>query len=93
MPTKAEKLAYARKLRQIERRFGLLERDTLQRSIAFLRNFRNQVAGQLTQIENFEQFRLRELRRNLEELIAFYIQSSVETGVKCALFSAQFKEQ
>ncbi len=72
MATKAEKAAYARKLLEIERRFGRLERDTLRRSIAFLRDFRNQVAGQLTQIESFEQFRLRELQVNLEELILQY---------------------
>ncbi len=72
MPTPTEKRAYARKLIQIERRFGHLERDTLRRSIELLRDFRNRVAGQLSDIDNFEQFRLRELQGNLNELITQY---------------------
>ncbi len=71
-PTKAEKRAYARKLLQIERRFGLLERDILSRSIVMMRNFRGWIAAQLTEIDNFEQFRLRELQANIEELITQY---------------------
>jgi SPP1 gp7 family putative phage head morphogenesis protein len=72
MATKAEKQAYARKLLQIERRFGRLERDTLKRSIALLRNFRNRVAGEMSQLSDFQQWRIRELQRNLDEMIAQY---------------------
>jgi len=72
MVTPAEKWAYVRKLQEIERRFGKLESDTLRRSIELLRDFRNRVAGHMSELTDFEQWRIHELQANLDGLIAQY---------------------
>ena len=70
--TKAEKAAYARKLLEIERRFGKLERGAIQRSVALLKQLRANIAGEITQLTDWEQYRILQTRDNLEGMIASY---------------------
>jgi hypothetical protein len=70
--TKAEIRAYTRKLREIERRFGTLERGTMRRSIDLLKQLRANIAGEITQLSDFEQFRILQTRANLDAMITQY---------------------
>ena len=72
MATKAEKQAYAKKLLEIERRLGKLERGTIQRSIALLKQLRGNIAGEITQLTDWDQYRILQTRENLEAMIANY---------------------
>ena len=70
--TRAERAAYVRKLREIERRFGKLERGVIKRSRDMLKNLRNQIAGQIVEVDSWDQFRMNEMTGNLDDLIAGY---------------------
>lgn len=70
MPT--PKQAYVKQLNEIARRYGALEDATIRRSVTMLADLRSQIAGQLTAAEGWNAYRLRELQRNVERLIAEY---------------------
>jgi hypothetical protein len=72
MATNRERRAYVRKLTDIERRFGRLERGTLSRSIQILKQLRNNIAGEISQLSDWEQFRITQTRANLDEMIMQY---------------------
>lgn len=70
--TDRERRAYKRKLNEIAKRHNRLEESTVRQSIVLLRDLRSRIAGLLTEHENFEQYRLRELQDNINNMIAQY---------------------
>ena len=70
MPT--PKQEYIKTLNDIAKRYGALEDTTVRRSVAMLQDLRAQIADQLTAAGGWEAYRLRELQRNIERMIAEY---------------------
>jgi len=70
MPT--PKQDYERALKDVARRFDRLDRETVKQSLVYLRELRDRLQLQLTSAETFEAFRLEELTRNVNDLIARY---------------------
>jgi hypothetical protein len=69
--TKAQRRAYARKLREIARQAQRLERQTLQQSLTLLRQVRNRIAGDFAGTD-FAQFRIAEQQKQLDDIINSY---------------------
>jgi hypothetical protein len=66
------KQKYIESLNEIAKRYGALEDVTVRRSVAMLQDLRAQIADQLTAAGGWEAYRLQELQRNIERLIADY---------------------
>jgi len=67
-----KKQQYIDKLDSIAARYGKMEDQTIRRSISMLKDLRRQIAAELATAENFSAYRLGELNRSLERLIAEY---------------------
>ena len=64
------KQAYIKTLNEIAQRYGSLEDATVRRAIGMLSQLRAQIADQMLTVGGWDAYRLRELQRNVERLIA-----------------------
>lgn len=72
MPT--TKQQYISELNAIAERYGALEDTTIKRMLSMVKELRTQIAGEIVNVETWEDFRRRELERNLQRLIAEFQQ-------------------
>ena len=63
---------YVNELNAIAARYGALEEETIRRSLAMLKDLRAQIAAELSTVEGWEAYRLKQLQANLARLIDGY---------------------
>jgi len=63
------KQQYIDELNQIASRYGMLEDTTIRRMLTMLKRLRSQIAGEMTAVETWDDFRRQQLERGIQRLI------------------------
>jgi len=66
------KQLYVKKLNMIAARYGAMEDQTIRRALGLLKELRAQIAVELSRVEGWESYRLRELQARIGQMVAQY---------------------
>ena len=86
------KQQYVKKLNDIAARYGQVEDETIRQSLAMLKQMQGELAAHLSQVEGWEAYRIRELKANVDRMIAEYqaqLTNRVQDAVRQAVISGE----
>lgn len=91
-PVPMPKQQYVKKLNDIALRYGRVEDETIRQSLAMLKQMQGELAAELSRVEGWEAYRVRELKANIDRMIAEYqarLTAQVQDAVRQAVASGE----